>query len=192
MESIKPPKGLETAQNLLKVLDRYKDKQVLVVGVPCCGKSTILQHIPAALDMDKVLFPLLSEGEKEFALQRKFNPDTEKFEQMPYDDTDAELVSSFELSADVLRTLAEMRLKITPGQPQFATLVLPSDVIVYLKIDDELLRKRVALRAAQNERAQQYSFVKKIEKLLEQQLQEAKDSGTVVEEFPMGHGVNEK
>ena len=191
-ESFKPEKGQGTAEVLATILDKYKDKRVVVVGVPGSGKSTLLKYLPEALDMDKVLFPKLSEGEKNFALQRKFNLEKNKFEKIPYNEKDISDVEALTLSADVLQTLAEMHLEIEPGHPQFATLVLPSDVIVYLKIDDELLRERLLSRETQDDRPQQYEYVKKIEELLERSIQEAKDKGTLVEEFLMKKGLHDK
>ena len=192
VESFKPERGQETAEALAAILDKYRDKRVVVVGVPGSGKSTLLKYIPEALDMDKVLFPKLSEGEKNFALSRRFNLEKDKFEKIPYNDKDPEDVKALTLSADVLQTLAEMHLEIEPGHPQFATLVLPSDVIVYLKIDDELLRERLLSRETQDDRPQQYEFVKKIEELLERNIQDAKARGTLVEEFLMKKGLHDK
>ena len=192
MESFKPEKGQRTAEALATIFEKYKSKRVVVVGVPGSGKSTLLKHLPEALDMDKVLFPKLSEGEKNFALQRKFNLEKNKFEKIPYNEKDISDVEALTLSADVLQTLAEMHLEIEPGHPQFATLVLPSDVIVYLKIDDELLRERLLSRETQDDRPQQYEYVKKIEELLERSIQEAKDKGTLVEEFLMKKGLHDK
>ena len=172
MESFRQEKGQETARALVAILDKYKDKRVVVVGVPGSGKSTLLNHIPEALDMDKVLFPKLSRGEKDFVFQKD--------------------VAGLTLSGDVLQTLAEMHLELEPGHPQFATVVLPSDVIVYLKIEDELLRERLLSRETQGDRPQEYDYVKKIEEILGESIQKAKERGVLVEEFEMKKGLHDK
>lgn len=172
MEGFRQEKGYETAKALTFVLDRYKDKRVLVVGIPGSGKSTLLRHIPQGVDMDTVLSPKLSQGERKFVFQKD--------------------VAGLTLSGDVLQTLAEMHLDIQPGHPQFATVVIPSDVIVYLKIDDELLRERLLSREVEDDRPQQYDYVKRIEEILEESIQKAQTEGVTVEEFEMRKGLNDK
>jgi hypothetical protein len=63
---------------------------------------------------------------RRFALQNASKPATGKIEPICYDDSNPDHVESFELSADVLRTLAEIHMEIQPEHPQFATLVIPA------------------------------------------------------------------
>lgn len=192
LENFKLEKESNAADALEFILHQYKDKRVVVVGVPGCGKSTLLKHIPEALDMDNVLFPKLSLCEKNFVFQRKFNSEKNKFEKIPFNNKDREDEKVIALSADVLKVLAEMHLEIKPGHPQFAPIVLQSDVIVYLKIDDDLLHERLLSRETQDDRPQQYEFVKKLEELIEQDIQEAKDKGTLVVEFLIKRDLHDK
>lgn len=192
LENFKLEKESNAADALESILNQYKDKRVMVVGVPGCGKSTLLKHIPEAHDMDNVLFPKLSLGEKNFVFQRRFNSEKNKFEKIPFNNKDREDEKAIALSADVLQVLAEMHLEIKPGHPQFAPIVLQSDVIVYLKIDDDMLREHLLSRETQDDRPQQYEFVKKLEELIEQDIREANGKGTLVVEFLIKRGLHDK
>ena len=191
IESFRQERGQETARALGSILDKYKDKRVVVVGIPGSGKSTLLKHLPEARDMDTVI-PKLSRGEREFVFQNRRDPETGKVEKLPYDAADPKDQEALVLSAEVLQTLVEMHLKVEPGHPQFSTLVLPSDVVIYLKIDDELLRERLQQRETDGDRPQQYDYVKEIERLTEQKINEAKAKGIQVEEFEMKKGLHDK
>jgi hypothetical protein len=49
--------------------------------------------------------------------------------------------------------LVKDKIKIEPGKPVFGTVVLDSDLIVYLCISDDLLEKRTKMRNAKFENA---------------------------------------
>ena len=68
-----PLVGIKEALKLQVILDKYKDKRVLVVGPPASGKSTLLQHVPSGIDMDNALLDTMPKREKDFALQKE-NP----------------------------------------------------------------------------------------------------------------------
>lgn len=106
------------------VLEAHKGERVVVVGTTCTGKSTLLKNIDGTLDMDEVLFPQLTEEEKEYVSRK---PWTE------------------EIGQTMIR-LAKERIKIEPGSPVFGTVVLDADQVVYLHIEDELLKERVKKR----------------------------------------------
>ena len=135
--------GLADAMALQKILTKLAKKRVAVLGPPCIGKSTILRHIPGALDMDAVLFSQLSLAEKKVVFRKPWSPSVGR----------------------EMKRLARSRITVSPGHPVFATVVLAVDFIIYLKIDDALLKKRIALRA--HERCQVFDDVKGIQSQLE-------------------------
>ena len=55
--------------DLKKVLEQNSDKRVCVVGTSCTGKSTYLKYAKNGLDMDEIIFPLLTKQEKEYVCQ---------------------------------------------------------------------------------------------------------------------------
>ena len=103
---------------LKNVLDKNKDKRVCVLGTSCTGKTTYLNYAKNGLDMDKIIFPLLSEEEKEYVCQ---------------------------IGATMERLVKE-KIKIEPGIPVFGTVIIDCDLIVYLDIEDSLLRERTKAR----------------------------------------------
>ncbi len=135
-------KGLADAMALRRMLLRHADQRVAVLGPPCVGKSTILRHMPEALDMDIILFPQLSPTEKQIVFQKPWSPSVGK----------------------EMRRLARSKIVVSPGRPVFATVVIEVDFIIYLKIDDGLLQKRVVLR---QDRQQSFEDVKGIQRQLE-------------------------
>lgn len=52
------------AAELQAVVDQFKDERVVVLGGTCTGKSTLIEHLADAKDMDKLVFPLLTKDEK--------------------------------------------------------------------------------------------------------------------------------
>jgi len=150
-------KGLADAMALRCVLLGHADQRVAILGPPCVGKSTILRHMPEALDMDTILFPRLSPAEKQSVFRKPWSPSVGK----------------------EMRRLACSKIVVSPGQPVFATVVLEVDFIIYLKIDDGLLQKRVMLR---QDRPQSFEDVKGIQKQLEADILK---SGIPFVEFPL-------
>lgn len=125
-EGIETPKTIDTnfIDEVKDVLNEHKSERVVVVGTTCTGKSTLLKDIDGALDMDEVLFPQLTEEEKEYVSRK---PWTEEI-------------------GETMDRLAKEKVKIEPGKPVFGTVVLDADQVVYLHIDDDLLRERVGKR----------------------------------------------
>lgn len=109
---------------LKNILDNNKDKRICVVGTSCTGKTTYLEYAKNGLDMDKVIFPLLSKEEKEYVCKTHW---TEQIGQ-------------------TMDKLVRERIKIQVGQPVFGTVVIDCDLIVYLNISEELLKKRTKSR----------------------------------------------
>lgn len=129
--------------DLKKVLEQNSDKRVCVVGTSCTGKSTYLKYAKNGLDMDEIIFPLLTEQEKEYVCQ---TPWTEEIGQ-------------------TMNRLVRERIKIQPGQPVFGTVIIDCDLVVYLNISDDLLRKRIQSRGVN------YSDVKMMKDNIEQELE---------------------
>lgn len=149
------PNPEQQAQNLKAILDQHKHQRIVVVGTTCTGKSTLLKHIPEGVDMDEVIFSQLTAEENAFVCQ---SPWTE------------------EIGREMDR-LAKKYVRVEPDHPVFDTIVFDSDLVIELKISDELLRKRTGLRSAQFEDA------KNMQKQIEQEIE---DSGVPVIEFPVG------
>ena len=141
-ESDNPKEDL--VSKLAKILDDNKNKRVVVVGTTCTGKSTFIKSIDCSLDMDDLIFPRLSKEESDYVCQ---DPWTE------------------EIGRTMTRLVKE-RVHVEVGKPVFGTVVLDSDLIIELKISDQLLRERAALRQvsfedAKNMRRQIESEIKK-------------------------------
>ncbi len=142
-------KGLADAIILRQIILDYTEQRVAVLGPPCVGKSTLLNHIPEALDMDTILFPQLSLAEKQFVFQKPWKPFVGK----------------------EMKRLASSRIIVLPGQPVFATVVIEVDFIIHLRIEDDLIQKRISLR---EERKQFFEDVKGIQKQLETDIAQSK------------------
>ncbi len=114
-----------------KILDDNSDKRICVLGTSYSGKSTYLNHYQNGLDMDEVIFPLLSEEEIKSVTK---TPWTE------------------EIGAIMSRFVKE-KIIIAPGKPVFSTVLIDCDLIVYMNISDELLRERCKKRNVDFENA---------------------------------------
>lgn len=114
----------EYIEKLKEIFNNNKDKRILVIGTTCTGKSTLIKNLGMGLDMDKVIFPLLTKEESDYVCQTPWTK--EIGEKMTY----------------FVRT----KLTIQPGEPLFGTVLIDCDLIIYLHITDELLKKRTNLR----------------------------------------------
>jgi len=110
--------------NLKYIINANRDKRVVVVGTTCTGKSTLLSKISSSIDMDESVFPKLSKQEREYVCQ---TPWTEEI-------------------GIIMNKLTKERVKVEAGKPVFGTVVLDSDLIIYLKISEYLLQQRCAAR----------------------------------------------
>lgn len=111
-------------EELKEIFNNNKDKRLLVIGTTCTGKSTLIKNLGMGLDMDKVIFPLLTKEESDCVCQTPWTK--EIGEKMTY--------------------LVKTKLTIQPGEPLFGTVLIDCDLIIYLHITDELLKKRTNLR----------------------------------------------
>ena len=105
---------------LQKILSENSKKRIVVVGTTCTGKSRFVKNIKNAHDMDELVFPLLTKKEKEYVCQT------------PWTKTIGRTITQ----------LVKTKVKIHPGRPVFGTVVNNSDLIIYLKISDKLLKER--------------------------------------------------
>lgn len=122
-ENIEIAKERQAAE-LQTLLDTHKDERVIVLGGTCTGKSTLVGHLDGAQDMDKLVFPLLTQDEKDYVCQTPWTPEI----------------------GETMTRLTKERVKVEAGKPVFGTVVLDTDRIVYLKISDKLLRERTDKR----------------------------------------------
>ena len=122
---------MNIVKELQEIRDKHKDQRVIVVGTTCTGKSTLLKKIQNAQDMDDLIFPLLSEEEKAYVCSK---------------------VWTEEIGRTMTRLVKE-RVKVEKGKPVFGTVVLDADLIVFLDIDDDLLKERCTKRKTSFENA---------------------------------------
>lgn len=112
--------------NLLAIFNENSNKRICVLGTTCTGKTTLINELNVGVDMDKEIFPLLTQQETDYVCS---TPWTEEI-------------------GDKMNELVRTKLSIRPGTPMFGTVLLDCDLIVYLHISDELLLERTKLRNA--------------------------------------------
>ncbi len=137
--------------DLLKTfLKENKNKRIAVLGTTCVGKTTLMKDIPEAVSISKIA-PPLTEEEKTELYKMPWTP--EIGERMSY--------------------LRGEKAVIEAGRPAFGT-VIPSntELIVYLTINDEILRKRTEQRGVS------FSDAKAMQEWIEKKIEE---SGLIVE-----------
>lgn len=114
-------------ENLMQIFAENKHRRICVLGTTCTGKSTFINATGMGLDMDEEIFPLLSDEEIEFVSRTPWTEEIGK----------------------KMNELVRSKLSIKPGTPLFGTVLLDCDLILYLHIDDELLKKRCASRGVE-------------------------------------------
>ena len=98
----------EYINELKKVIDNNKGKRICVVGTSCTGKTTYLEHTKNGLDMDKIIFPLLSDEERKYVCQTPWTPEI----------------------GETMDRLVKERIKIKPEQPVSGTVIIDCDLII--------------------------------------------------------------
>lgn len=121
----------DLAVKLEALLNANANKRVIVVGTTCTGKSSFLKQIEGTHDMDDLVFPALSKEESDYVSK---TPWTE------------------EIGREMIRLTRE-RVSVKAGKPIFGTVVFDSDLIILLKISDDLLRERTKARGVNFEDA---------------------------------------
>lgn len=125
--------------NLLTIFNENSNKRICVLGTTCTGKTTLINKSNIGLDMDKEIFPLLTQEETDYVCS---TPWTEEI-------------------GNKMNELVRSKLSIKPGTPMFGTVLVDCDLIIYLHISDGLLFERTKLRNADFKNAK--NMQKKIE-----------------------------
>ena len=112
--------------NLVAIFNENSNKRICVLGTTCTGKTTLINESNIGLDMDKEIFPLLTQEETDYVCS---TPWTEEI-------------------GDKMNELVRSKLSIKPVTPMFGTVLVDCDLIIYLHISDKLLFERTKLRNA--------------------------------------------
>ncbi len=133
MENITPTiEQLPVAvEKMKKLFSDNIEKRICVVGASCVGKSTLLDYLPEAIDMDDLLFgskqkgiaPLLTQEEMDYVCG-PWTPEVGQF----------------------MTRKAHELIKIEAGRPVFGTIVFPSDLVIEVTVPDNILRERIRRR----------------------------------------------
>ena len=134
---------MSNIDELIQIFNQNKDKRICVLGTTCTGKSTLLDEIKIGKDMDKEIFPLLTDKEKEYVCRTPWT----------------------EVIGNKMDELVRSKLTVEPGVPMFGTVVLKCDLIVYLHINDDLLYERT------NSRGVNYCDAKNMQKKIEKEIE---------------------
>jgi len=186
---LNPEEGKEHAKTLESLLEKYKNKRVLVLAPPSLGKSTILQHIKEGIDLD-IVFDDMPEESKRYALHHE-NPfmfidgdkKTLKYTEKEFDPNNSEHQEHLKRTTELLAGYTQSKINIEAGRPAFGSTIIDSDVIIYLKISEEELKKRIESRNANTYRLAQLERIKAIKNNLESELEKLKSAGRIVEEL---------
>lgn len=111
-------------EQLENILEENKDKRICILGTSCTGKTTLIEYTGMGKDMDEEIFPLLTKEEEEYVCRTPWTKEIGNY----------------------MDNLVKTKLKIEPGIPLFGTVLLDCDLIVYLHINDELLKMRTEKR----------------------------------------------
>ncbi|WP_234122429.1 MmcQ/YjbR family DNA-binding protein [Clostridium hydrogenum] len=115
-------------EKLIPVLDnifrKRANERICVVGTTCCGKSYLTNKLDNCRDMDKEIFRLLNEDETKIVCQTPWTSEIGK----------------------IMDGYVKEKIKTRPNEPVFATVPIESDIIIYLNINDELLKEHCKKR----------------------------------------------
>lgn len=186
---LNPKEGKEHAGTLESLLEKYKDKRVLVLAPPSVGKSTILQHIKDGIDLD-VVFDDMPEEFKRRVLHRE-NPfmfidgdkKTLKYTEKEFDPINDAHQAHLRETTELLAEYTQDKVNIKAGRPAFGSILVDSDVIIYLNISEEELKKRIESRNINTHRLVQLERIKAIKSNLESDLDRLRSEGRIIEEL---------
>jgi len=116
----------ETVNALKTIFEKHKNERVCVIGTMCCGKTTLINQLPEynCVDVDDEFWPQISQKEIERLSETPITYAT-----MDY----------------IFKHMHE-KITIKPGRPMFGVLILDCEVVVYLDISEELLKKHCHTR----------------------------------------------
>lgn len=184
--------GREGAKTLESLLEKHKDKRVLVLAPPGIGKSTILQHIENGVDLDAV-FDGMPEEFKRHVLhhERPFmfiggDRKTVKYAEKEFDPNNPDHWEYLRETTDLLTRYTQDKVSIEAGHPAFGAVLIDSDVVIYLKIPQEEFGKRMESRNNNTHRLIQSERVMAIKSILEEDLERLESDGRIVEEVEIG------
>lgn len=186
---LNPKEGKECAETLESLLEKYKEKRVLVLAPPSVGKSTILQHIKDGVDLDTI-FDDMPEEFKRHVLhhERPFvfidgDKKTLKYTEKEFVQNNAEHQAYLRETTELLTEYIQSKINIEAGRPAFGSTLVDADVIIYLKISEKELKKRIESRNTGTHRLVQLERVKAIKNNLEADLDRLKSEGKIIEEL---------
>ncbi len=116
---------MNAAQELETIFNENEDKKICVVGTTCAGKSTLNKKFNQSIDMDQVVFSHLTPSEIATVDVDKWTPKV----------------------GEKMESLAKRHVSVSEGKPVFGTVVFDEcDLVVYLDIDEKLLKERCNMR----------------------------------------------
>lgn len=129
----------ETINTLKAIFEKHKEERIYVLATICCGKTTLIERIPNCVDMDSIAFVNITEEEATILNKTPWTKEV----------------------GDMVDSLVYRNVKVRPGYPVFGTVIVDCDVVVYLDINDELLKKHCKKRNAD------FADAKKIKEAIE-------------------------
>lgn len=114
----------DVVEKMEELFEEHKNKSVCVVGTTSCGKTTLIEELKYCRDMDTEVFPLLTEEERSYVCQTPWTKEIGR----------------------KMKELVREKVKSIVGKPVFGTVVIKSDIIIYLNIENDLLEKRCKKR----------------------------------------------
>lgn len=181
--------GKDGAKTLESLLEKYRDKRVLVLAPPSIGKSTMLQHIENSVDLDTVFDDMPAEFKRHVLHhERPFmfidgDKKTVKYVEKEFDPNNPEHQKYLRETTDLLTGYTQNKMPVEAGRPAFGAVLIDSDVVIYVKISDEEFRKRMESRNNNTHRLIQPERVLAIKNILEEDLEKARAEGRIVEEL---------
>ncbi len=118
----------KAVNELQQIFDQNIDKRICVVGSSCVGKSTLINYLPNAVDMDDLLSGSISKGIGPLLTKEEI-----EYVTGPWDED----VGNFMINK------AKSLITINKGQPVFGTIVFPSDLIIEIDVPDSVLIERI-------------------------------------------------
>ena len=136
---------MKTLQELKSILSKNQNKKIMVIGTTCTGKSTFLRQIPEGIEIGE-LAPSLTEEEKDFYYHAPLTKENN----------------------NKMITMVAKKAFVKAGQPVFGTAIANgTELVVYLTIDDELLKKRAVLRGVD------FAYAKRMQEFIEEEVRES-------------------
>jgi dephospho-CoA kinase len=136
---------MDAIKQFQKIFEKNKCKRIVVIGTTCTGKTTFVKKIKNAKDMDDLIFPLLSKEEEKYICSDPWTKEIGK----------------------TMTRLVKERIKVEKGTPLFGTVLLECDLIIYLEINDNLLKERCSKRKAD------FKNAKNMQKMILEEIKES-------------------